>query len=232
MRIILIISVFLLGCAMAATSEQAPTSTTLPPTTTTLPPKVVYAKLSWENTHPERSAWSRYIYLNIKDLWGNLSKAQDMGIFCPKYSSLSDELKIQSWAELIVGIAYYESGWKPNSWMTESTMGTDPVTGKQVKSEGFLQLSYQDVINISAAKECGIDWSKDKGLSVDDLNKTIFSPEINLRCGIRILADQVRRKGKVVLPSSVYWSVIKEGGKYQKISSIATKVQTAMPVCK
>jgi hypothetical protein len=69
--------------------------------------------------------------------------------------------------------------------MIETTMGTDPVTGKQVASEGLLQLSYQDVPNYGSVLKyplCKIQWSKDKSLSVTDPKKTILDPYINLEC--------------------------------------------------
>ncbi|MEN0057917.1 MAG: hypothetical protein AAGB31_03715 [Bdellovibrio sp.] len=67
--------------------------------------------------------------------------------------------------------------------MTENTMGTDLVTGKQVVSEGLLQLSYQGVPNYGATLKyplCRIEWSKDKNLAATDSKKTILDPLINL----------------------------------------------------
>lgn len=126
------------------------------------------------------------------------------------------------WTEVISQIALYESAWKPTSRMQETTMGTDPVTGKPVWSEGLLQLSYQD---IQWAPYCEFDWKKDKLLSPTSPQKTILDPIKNLECGVRILAAQIRTKGTVILNKGVYWAVLKEGGKYQKIAQItgATK---------
>ena len=120
-------------------------------------------------------------------------------------------------------MAYFESGWKPTSRMTETTMGIDPVTGKQVESEGLLQLSYQDVPNYGSVLKfpaCKIDWQKDKSLSAIDPKKTILDLYINLECGLRILGSQIKKKGSAILSSGVYWSVLKEGGKYSKVESI------------
>ncbi|MFM2337241.1 MAG: hypothetical protein RL115_434 [Bacteroidota bacterium] len=130
------------------------------------------------------------------------------------------------WAEFISALALPESGWKLNSEMVETTMGIDPITKKQVRSEGLLQLSYQDKNNYGKfGIPCRFDWEKDKHLDVKDLNKTIFQPDINLETGIHIFSHQIKSKGSVLLKEDVYWAVIKLGGKYTKIPQITTMVQ-------
>jgi hypothetical protein len=52
-----------------------------------------------------------------------------------------------------------------------------------------------------------------------------MNPKINLEFGINILAKQIRRTGKVILINGVYWAVIKENGKYQKIDQITLMVR-------
>lgn len=95
-------------------------------------------------------------------------------------------------------------------------MGTDPVTGRQVASEGLLQLSYQDV---QWAPYCEFDWSVDKKYSDTDARKSIFDPEkITEDCGIQILDRQVAKKSNIALSSGVYWAVLKIGGKYRGIA--------------
>jgi hypothetical protein len=88
-------------------------------------------------------------------------------------------------------------------------------------------LSYQDVPNYGSvlkSPHCKIDWQKDKNLSAIDPKKTILDPYINLECGLRILANQITKKGNVILSSGVYWSVIKDGGKYSKVQPILKMV--------
>jgi hypothetical protein len=200
-----------------------------PPGISAPTPKVEYASLSWEKSHPERRPWSSDVFLLIgEELFLDFDSAKDAKRVCPKYESLQRQQKISMWAELISAIAYYESGWNPASRMVETTMGTDPVTGKQVASEGLLQLSYQDVPNYKSILKypaCKIDWQKDKGLSLTDPKKTILDPAINLECGLRILANQIRKKGYVILSSGVYWAVLKDGGKYSKVDSIIRMVR-------
>lgn len=187
-----------------------------------------YGALSWEKNRAERKPWSEFVFALIsEELFSSLDAAKDTKRICPRYAELTKAQKVFVWGELISAMAYYESGWSPTSRMTETTMGTDPVTGKQVASEGLLQLSYQDVPNYGAVLKyplCKIDWQKDKALAVADPKKTILDPFINLECGLRILANQVSKKGSVILSSGVYWAVIKDGGKYSKVDAILEMV--------
>lgn len=212
------------GCTKEKVAEDSPKS----PPSVTIPEKVEFAALSWEKNHLEKKAWSTFVFELISaELFEVLDSAKDAKRICPKYENLAKDQRVLIWGELISAMAYFESGWSPTSRMTETTMGTDPVTGKQVVSEGLLQLSYQDVPNYGSVLKyplCKIEWAKDKSLSVIDPKKTILDPYINLECGLRILANQVRKKGAVILSSGVYWSVLKDGGKYSKVDSIIAMV--------
>lgn len=206
-----------LGCEVQAMSKKVKTE--VKSNVSTAPPVTTDAfSISWEKKKPENKIWTLFVYdLISTELFGSFDSAKDATRICPKYKSLSKEQKVTVWTEFISAVAYYESGWKPTSWMTEKTMGKDPITGKQVRSEGLLQLSYQD---IQWAEYCKFDWSKDKKLGVDDPSKTIFDPFLNLDCGLRILASQIKSKGKVIVSNGVYWAVLKDGGKFQKIPQI------------
>lgn len=194
---------------------------TPPATPTPKPPStaVKMEPLSWESSRSDAKNWSTYVYQVIREeAFTDLHKARDIETFCPKYDSLNEDQQINVWGALFSGVAKYESAYSPTSRMQETTMGTDPVTNKPVYSEGLLQLSYQDT---QWAPYCEFDWSKDKYLAATDPKKTILDPYKNLRCGILIMARQVRSKGAVVLSSGVYWAVLKSGGKYQQITNIA-----------
>lgn len=185
--------------------------------------------LAWESSsHPERAQWSRFVYQVVDDVLDQLDQVQDAEMFCPSYSSLSRNQKVNFWGQLIAGVAYYESAWNPLSRMQESTFSEpDDITGRPVYSEGLLQLSYGD---IEWAPYCEFDWGHDKSLSAKDPNKTILNPEINLNCGIRILADQIARKKEIALKTGVYWATLREGGSYSQISGIA-KITKRLSFC-
>lgn len=183
-----------------------------------------YVPLSWEKFHSERVIWSKFTIQTIDSLFDNsFALCQDMTRFRSDYNSLNRQQKINVWAELISAMCKFESGWKLNSWMEED-MGIDPVTHKKVRSEGLLQLSYQDKLNYSDLP-CRFDWNLDKDLDENNLNKTIFNPEINLEFGINVLAKQIRNKKNIALKSGVYWAVIKDGGKYSRINEITNYVE-------
>ncbi len=182
-----------------------------------------FSALSWEKNHSERIAWSQYTLHVIDSLFDNsFSLCEDIKDFRSDYDGLTRSQKINVWGELVSAIAKYESGWKPNSWMKEN-MGIDPVTKRQVRSEGLLQLSYQDKLSYPGLP-CKFDWKLDENLGDDDLNKTIFSPEYNLEFGINILAKQIREQKRIALTKNVYWAVLKINGQYSQIPGITKMV--------
>lgn len=187
--------------------------------------------LLWEKARREGLYWSAMAYqiIGAEDVAAKLLPgSNDIHEFCPRYAALDEKRRANFWAYLISAMAKYESGFNPTSRYTETTMGVDPVTGKQVVSEGLLQLSYQDVQGYTY---CKFDWLKDKLLGLSDPKRTILDPYINLDCGIRILAGQVAKKGAIGLKSGVYWAVLKVGGKYSKLPEI-TRLTQALPFCK
>lgn len=178
--------------------------------------------LEWEASVAGSSLWSNYIYSFIKSEQPQLmgpNVADDVETFCPKFRTITDDQRVNFWGQLLAGMTKFESSWKPTSRMVETTMGTDPITGRQVASEGLLQLSYQDEGSYNI--DCGFDWSKDKNYSDSDARKTIFDPYKNLKCGIIILSRQLKNKGSIALSSGVYWAVLKKGGTYTKIPQIS-----------
>lgn len=178
--------------------------------------------LDWELNHPERKAWSDFIFNLIQgELFDTFDRALDATRLRPDYASLSKSQKAAVWAELIVGIAKFESDYSPVARYTETTMGADPVTGLQVVSEGLLSLSYQDK---QGYPFCQFDWSKDKSLSPTDPAKTILQPLVNLDAAVRIMARQIEHTGKVILTSGVYWSTLRDGGKYSHVTEIINMV--------
>lgn len=184
-----------------------------------------YMPLSWESASDTNKVWSNYTFQIIEGLFTDFDKCQDITRIRPDYKSLSRLQKINVWGELISAIAKPESGWNPTSEMIETTFtNIDPVTGMPVRSEGLLQLSYQDKINYKELP-CRFDWNADKNLPVKDIRKTIMNPKINLEFGINVLAKQIRRTYKIILTDGVYWAVIKEKGRYQKIDQITLMVR-------
>jgi hypothetical protein len=181
-----------------------------------------FEPLIWESTVKEAKSWSNTIYSVIQTEESQMlgqNIADDLGVFCPKYQSLNDSQRLNFWGMLIVGISKFESNWNPATYYVETNMGKDPVTGRQVASEGLLQLSYQDQKTYNL--NCGFNWALDKNYSSKDPRKTILDPVKNLRCGIKILAQQLKNQRAIIVSESAYWAVIKKGGAYSKIREIA-----------
>jgi hypothetical protein len=183
-----------------------------------------YSKLSWEYKVVEAKDWSTFVFEKVESLFDKFSQCEDISWFRPDYSSLTKKQQINVWGELISAICKFESGWKPWSYMVETTMSTDPITGKQVKSEGLMQLSYQDEKNYSKLT-CRFDWEADKNKADNDKTRTILDPIINLEFGIQILARQIERTHKIALESGVYWAVLKLNGRYSKLPEIIKMVK-------
>ncbi|MGZ3774853.1 MAG: hypothetical protein ACXVCY_06475 [Pseudobdellovibrionaceae bacterium] len=210
-------------------AQPNPPSQPVQPAPPSLPSYKMEA-LVWESSkYPQRTQWSEYLEKIILENWNTLLPgADDITDFCPRYNSLDNNQRANVWAQLFAGVAKYESAFDPTSRMQETTMGTDPVTGRPVYSEGLLQLSYQD---IQGAGWCKFDWAKDKSLSPTDPKKTILDPYLNLDCGVGIMAKQIKTKGRIVISSGVYWSTLKAGGMYSKVSSIQSIVKS-LSLCK
>jgi hypothetical protein len=219
------------------TPKPAPTPVPTPPPTATPvptpPPQTSDFKALWSGRHPDAVNWNGYVDEGIERYGQALLKGPaDVEDFCPMYHRVGSREQLNFWIQLFAGITKYESNFDPTMRYTESTMGTDPVTGEQVRSEGLLQLSYQDRINYRVPQGvCAFDWQHDKQLGLKDMNRTIFDPKMNLVCGIWILNDQVARKGKIALSSGVYWATLKVGGRYSALDNIKAITQ-ALPFCK
>lgn len=185
--------------------------------------------LLWEANNKSAVMWSAYTMQVIgSDYAGTyLRGAKDVGNFCPKFKNLGSSQKINFWAFLLSAITKYESNFKPVTRFREPGLGRDLVTNEPVYSEGLLQLSYQD----AKIHNCEFDWSRDRHLSPKDPRKTIFDPLKNLKCGIGILAAQLRRSGNIsVNRGEAYWSVLQPSGRYSKVRQIQTLTRR-MPFC-
>ena len=189
---------------------------------------IAYAtpKLSWETKNPKNSEWTAITLAAVEKRFEQLDKAGDVETFCPNYKGLTKEQKINAWGEIFSGISFVESGWRTIAELTELSLGTDSVTNLPVVSSGLLQLSYGDT---KWAKWCDFRWDEDKKNGFE--NPTILRAKNNLECGIGIMANQIDKRNNIVLKKGAYWSVLREGGKYCKVSKIAGMVQKSFPAC-
>ncbi len=128
--------------------------------------------------------------------------------FCPRFRSMSEPDRRAFWAYFFQALSGAEAGLKPTSDVrhTEPQVAvTDRVSHRMVRSEGLLQLTYED----SKRYGCDFDWDADRHLEEHDPNKTILQPENNLLCGVNILENQLVVHRKPLITKSSYWSTLR-----------------------
>lgn len=136
--------------------------------------------------------------------------ARDVRAFCPRFNRLSETDRRQFWAYFFQALSGAEAGLKATSDVrhTEPEVAVkDGVTHRMVRSEGLLQLTYED----AARYGCDFDWEKDKELPEHDSRKTILQPRNNLLCGVKILESQLIEHRKPLLSKTSYWATLRPG---------------------
>ena len=135
---------------------------------------------------------------------------RDVRQFCPQFDAIGEADKRAFWAYFFQALAGAEAGLKPTARVrhTEPEVAVkDAVTGVQVRSEGLLQLTYED----STRYGCDFNWAADRTLKADDPAPTILQPKNNLECGVKILDKQIIEQHKPLLSHSGYWSTLRPG---------------------
>lgn len=164
-----------------------PPSPVVPPSKPTPPRQVINGWIDEYSEHVEGSVGTLYPSL--------LTLSPDrMTRMCPRWSQLNTATRKEFWSALLWSIAGPESSRNRTVVFIESSMSKDPVTGYQVRSEGLLQLSYQDVKNYKYNGD--ISWEKDREMAIDDYEKlriygnperTILNAYSNLSLGLFIM---------------------------------------------
>ncbi len=165
------------------------------------------AEIGGERWDPE---WDKIVQLALPPEMLSHRVPHDVRRFCPRFYEMAEEDKRTFWAYLFQALAGAEAGLKPTTRVrhTEPEVAvTDTVTGRQVRSEGLLQLTYDDQKRYG----CEFDWDRDKTMKADDPAKTILQPKNNLECGVKILKKQIIDQRKPLLSASGYWSTLRPG---------------------
>lgn len=135
---------------------------------------------------------------------------RDVRRYCPNFYNMSDADKRAFWAYFFQALAAAEAGLNPTSHVrhTQPEMDvTDEVTHVKVRTEGLLQLTYEDQKRYG----CDFDWDADKKLNLGDPARTILQPKNNLECGVNILTRQIIDKHEPLFCHSSYWSTLQPG---------------------
>ena len=174
------------------------------PATPILAKKVELGETSW---NPK---WDKIVELALPREMLTREVPRDVRRFCPHFYSMAEADKRAFWAYFFQALAGAEAGLDPTTRVrhTEPEVAvTDKVTGRAVRSEGLLQLAYED----QQRYDCDFDWEHDRQLKPDDPDRTILKPENNLKCGVKILEHQIIEQKKPLLSHTGYWSTLRAG---------------------
>lgn len=195
-------------------------------------PQVISGWLTEYSQHIEAT-----VSRNYPDLLGVTDSR--MKTVCPLWSGLDRGGREKFWSSLLWAIAGPESARNRTSVYVETTMSTDPVTGQQVRSEGLLQLSYQDVPAYHYT-EGDISWENDRSMALADyVNKvksgnparTILNAYANLNLGLFIMNRLVTVHPSDLLETALgrYWSTMRATG--SSFKTVLSGLKSRFPDC-
>lgn len=211
----LILLFILAGCAKPI--EVGPIDSSpidkIPPEPVLVEHPAVLQSPSWEKGHPERLIWSERTRSVVQMEIAKIETARDRTRFCPKYDTLSNSDRIAFWTEFVSVMAYFESGWKPQTVFKEPP----PLNNESI---GLLQLSVSDAKNYPF---CAPVASR----------SAIMDPLKNLDCGVRILAKWIAKDSAITTTANGggarYWSVLREK---RKLPEVLAKLKAGTAYCK
>lgn len=187
-----------------------------------------FSAVAWEKGNSKRKEWSKMVYSVIENEEPtilDLNAAKDIESFCANYKNLDTPQRLNFWGQFFAAVTQKESGWNPLSQMTETSFKyVDSVTRQPVKSEGLLQLSYQD--EDSYKLDCGFNWTIDSQIEVTDPRRSILNPYLNLRCGIKIFSIQLKKYHAIQVDrKKIYWNVLRFDEKTRSDSQSAKEIK-------
>jgi hypothetical protein len=166
--------------------------------------KVELGETTWD------PAWDKIVEEAIPASMLTSRVPRDVRRFCPRFYVMGPADKRAFWAYFFQALAGAEAGLDPTTRVrhTEPEVAVkDAVTGRAVRSQGLLQLTYED----QARYGCDFDWEADKKLTPKDPEKTILQPKYNLECGVKILSKQIIDMHKPLFSRTGYWSTLRAG---------------------
>jgi hypothetical protein len=222
-------------CAGLATGcgkhhDPAPSSAPPKPTVKVAPPTPIEtqkAEIGGSEWDPQ---WDRIVEQALPPAMLSRQVPRDVRRFCPRFYQMSALDKRSFWAYFFQALAGAEAGLDPTTRVrhTEPEVAVkDGVTGRLVRSEGLLQLTYEDQERYG----CDFDWERDRQLAANDPAKTILQPKNNLECGVKILANQILEQHKPLFSNTGYWSTLRPGNaNYAMFAKQMTNVPIACGV--
>jgi len=157
-----------------------------------------------------RPEWDALIEKALPDDLLSPAMGRKVAQFCPRFGAMSEADRRAFWAYFFQALSGAEAGLKATANVQHrepQVAVVDGVSHRMVRSEGLLQLTYED----SARYGCNFDWNADQQLLEHDPAKTILQPRNNLLCGVSILDNQLVVQRKPLLSFSSYWSTLRPG---------------------
>ncbi len=155
-------------------------------------------------------AWDKIVEQAVPAEMLSSRVPHDVRKFCPRFYTMSETDKRVFWAYFFQALAGTEAGLNPTSRVrhTEPEVAViDHVTHRAVRSEGLLQLTYEDATRY----DCDFDWTHDRDLATTDPSRSILQPKNNLECGVKILNNQIITQRKPLISKKSYWSPLQPG---------------------
>jgi len=147
---------------------------------------------------------------------------------CPRFARMPEADKRAFWAYTFQAMAAAEAGLNPEADVHHTDPAVnrkDSVSGRVVRQQGLLQLTYED----SKRYGCDFNWKHDISLPAKDPGRTILQPKNNLGCGIRIMQNQIILRGKPLLVRTSYWSTLQPGTASYRV--FAKQMANVPPSC-
>lgn len=157
-----------------------------------------------------KHAWTKIVEQSVPKAMLSSQVPHDVRRFCPRFYRMTKPDQRQFWAYFFQALAGAESGLNKKAnvrHLQPSVDVRDSVTGRMTHQEGLLQLSYKD----SKRYDCDFNWENDKNLPRHDPKKTILQPANNLKCGLKILYNQIITFHRPILYHASYWATLRPG---------------------
>jgi len=145
------------------------------------PAEVTAPVEGWRVASP-KFIWTKYL-VEALDKYGNdllAAQPEDMADYCPNYSSLDRNGRMQMWVMLLTKLVQYESNYKPATTFYEKNVPGNPT------SRGLFQMSILSSKNYF----CGIQKEMD-----------LHDPKTNIECTVKAFNILVPKGNKYGSPS-------------------------------
>jgi hypothetical protein len=173
-------------------------------------------------------AWDKIVEQALPPELLSAQVDRDVRPFCPRFGAIAEDDKRAFWAYFFQALAGAEGGLKPTAHVRHSEPAMqvkDSVTGARGRTEGLLQLAYED----EKRYNCDFDYDADRRLPAGSPERTILQPRNNLECGIKILDQELIQQHKPLLSRTEYWSTLQPGTASYRM--FAKQMANVPPVC-